>query len=59
MEKITNRNKYILNLYEFSEKVNLNKELIDALSKHPNFKDDMKTALVSFQIYIFLYSIII
>jgi hypothetical protein len=59
MEKITNRDKFFQNLYEISQKVDLNQKLIDALSKHHNFSDDMKTVLVSEQIYIFLYSIII
>jgi hypothetical protein len=59
MEKITNRNKFIENFYEFCNKVDLNQELIDALKKHRNFSDDMKTVLVSEQINIFLYSIII
>ncbi len=59
MEKITNRDKFIQNFHEFFEKVDLNQELIDALSKHHYFSDDMKTVLVSFQINIFLYSIII
>jgi hypothetical protein len=58
MEKITNRDKFIQNFYELSEKVVISPELIDALSKHHNFSDDMKTVLVSFK-YIFLYSIII
>jgi hypothetical protein len=59
MEKITNRDKFFHNFYEFCQKVDLNQELIDALSKHHIFSDDMKTVLVSFQINIFLYSIII
>jgi hypothetical protein len=59
MEKITNRDKFIQNFHEFFEKVDLNQELIDALSKHHYFSDDMKAISVSFQINIFLYSIII
>jgi len=58
MEKITNRDKYFQNFYECWEKVVLSPELIDALSKHHYFSDDMKTVLLSFK-YIFLYSIII
>ncbi len=59
MEKITNRDKFFQNFYELSEKVDLNQKLIDALSKHRYFSDYMKTVLVSLQINIFLYSIII
>jgi hypothetical protein len=59
MEKITNRDKFFQNFHEFCNKVNLNPGLIKALSEHHYFSDDMKTVLVSEQINIFLYSIII
>jgi hypothetical protein len=59
MEKITNRDQFFKNFYEFCEKVELNQKLIDALKKHRYFGDDMKTVLVSEQINIFLYSTII
>ncbi len=59
MEKITTQDKYVQNLYEFSQKVVLSPEFIDALSKHHYFSDGMKSVLVSFQINTFLYSIII
>jgi hypothetical protein len=54
MEKITNRDKFFENFYEFNQKVELNQKLIDALSKHHYFSDDIKRVLVSFK-YIYIY----
>jgi hypothetical protein len=47
MEKITNRDKYTQNFFEFCNKVQITEELIEALSKHRYFSDDMKTVLVN------------
>jgi len=49
MEKITNRDKFSQNFYEICNKIELNDQLIDALSKHHNFSDDMKTVLVRYE----------
>ncbi len=46
MEKITNRDKYLLNLHEICEKVELNQKFIDLLLIHPYFRAEMKSVKV-------------
>jgi hypothetical protein len=46
MEKISKRFEYSLKLYEISQMVDLNQKLIDGLSEHKYFKEEMKTVMV-------------
>ncbi len=50
MEKITQRDEYALNFFEFCQKVKLTKEFTDALENHRYFKGYMKTVKVSLNI---------
>ncbi len=47
MEKITNRDKYTQNFFEFCNKIQITEELLEALSKHRYVSDDMKTVMVN------------
>jgi hypothetical protein len=46
MEKISKRFEYSLKLYEICQMVDLNQKLIDGLSEHKYFKEEMKTVMV-------------
>jgi hypothetical protein len=46
MEKISKRFEYSLKLYEICQKIDLNQKLIDGLSEHKYFKEEMKTVMV-------------
>jgi len=46
MEKITNRDWYSNNFFEFCNKVQLNESFIEQLKNHRYFCDEMKTVLV-------------
>lgn len=46
MEKITQRDEYVLNFFEFFQKVKLNREFMDALKNHRYFEGYIKTVMV-------------